>query len=391
MWQINGSAMSYTGTHTWYGADYEKPGGESTWTITNNDPTSFTLRFCTVSPGDGPPTFYVAGNPVGGTICNELKRVLPPAPKPTFASVVSLQGDCKCRSRRDFRIRLRAPKADPLVRATVQVNGKQVRVLAGTRLTAPVNLRGLPTGRYAVKIVATTASGRVIQGTRHYARAPQAPVGRGERSGSGDARDRVESGGARWGPSRSTSACCAAGATPGCSSSGRPSRRPARWPPSSRCPSRCYELTGSTSPSGCSASPSSCRSSLLALVGGALADAFDRRRLIALAEVGALHRGARARGQRAARRTRSVWVLYVGAALSAACDALLRPPLDALEPRLVERDELKAAFAIKSALCETWRRSAARRSAGLLIVSAGYAATYGVDAASFVGLAGRSP
>ena len=41
-------------------------------------------------------------------------------------------------------------------------------MLAGTRLTAPVNLRGLPTGRYAVKIVATTASGRVIQGTRHY-------------------------------------------------------------------------------------------------------------------------------------------------------------------------------------------------------------------------------
>ena len=41
-------------------------------------------------------------------------------------------------------------------------------MLAGARLTAPVNLRGLPAGRYAVKIVATTASGRVIQGTRRY-------------------------------------------------------------------------------------------------------------------------------------------------------------------------------------------------------------------------------
>ena len=170
MWQINGSGMSYTGTHTWYGEDCsEKPGGESTWTITNSDPTSFTLRFCTVSPGDGPPTFDVAGNGVGGTICNELKRLLPPAPKPTFNTVVSLPKETrKCRSRRDFRIRLRQPKADPLVRATVQVNGRQVRVLAGTRLSAPVNLRGLPTGRYAVEIVATTASGRVIQGTRHY-------------------------------------------------------------------------------------------------------------------------------------------------------------------------------------------------------------------------------
>ena len=81
--------------------------------------------------------------------------MLPPAPKPTFSSVVSLPKETrKCRSRRDFRIHLRTPKADPLVRATVQVNGKQVRVLAGRACTAPVNLRGLPTGRYAVKIVA---------------------------------------------------------------------------------------------------------------------------------------------------------------------------------------------------------------------------------------------
>jgi len=170
MWQISGSGASYTGTHVWYGADCtEKPGGESTWTITSTDPANFTLRFCTVDVGGGPPMFDAAGNPLAGTICNDLKRLLPPAPKPTFATVVSLPKETrKCRSRRDFRIRLREPKADPLVRATVQVNGRQVRVLSGARLTAPVNLRGLPKGRYTVKIVATTASGRVIQGTRRY-------------------------------------------------------------------------------------------------------------------------------------------------------------------------------------------------------------------------------
>jgi hypothetical protein len=74
----------------------------------------------------------------------------------------------KCRSKRNFRIRLRQPKADPLVRATVKVNGRQVKVVTGTRLTAPVDLRGLPKGRYTVKIAATTATGRVIQGTRKY-------------------------------------------------------------------------------------------------------------------------------------------------------------------------------------------------------------------------------
>jgi hypothetical protein len=50
----------------------------------------------------------------------------------------------------------------------VHVNGKRVRVVVGTRLTAPVDLRNLPKGRYTVKIVATTASNRVIQGTRRY-------------------------------------------------------------------------------------------------------------------------------------------------------------------------------------------------------------------------------
>jgi len=43
-----------------------------------------------------------------------------------------------------------------------------VRVVVGRRLTAPVDLRNLPRGRYTVKIAATTASGRVVQGTRRY-------------------------------------------------------------------------------------------------------------------------------------------------------------------------------------------------------------------------------
>jgi hypothetical protein len=170
MWSISGSGTSYTGTHVWYHSDCgEDPGGLSTWTITSTDPANFGVRFCTVNPGGGPPTFDPAGNPTGATRCHDLKRILPPQPKPTFKSVVSLpQETRKCRSRRSFRIRLRAPKADPLVRATVDVNRRRVRVVAGARLTAPVDLRGLPRGRYIVKIVATTASGRVLQGYRKY-------------------------------------------------------------------------------------------------------------------------------------------------------------------------------------------------------------------------------
>ena len=170
MWQINGAGASYTGTHVWYGsACDEQPGGQSTWQITSTDPANYTLRFCTVAPGGGPPTFDPAGTPTGDTRCHDLKRILPPQAAPTFKSVVSLpKATRKCRSRRNFRIRLREPKADPLVRATVSVNAKRVRVVVGSRLTAPVDLRNLPKGRYTVKIVATTASSRVIQGTRKY-------------------------------------------------------------------------------------------------------------------------------------------------------------------------------------------------------------------------------
>jgi hypothetical protein len=170
MWEMSGSATSYSGTHIWYRPDCSAdPGGQSTWTITSTDAANFTLRFCTVAPSGGAPAFDAAGNPLPGTSCNDLKRVRPPQPTPTFERVVALPKQTrKCRSRRNFRIRLREPKADPLVRATVHVNGKRVKVLAGARLTAPVNLRGLPKGRYTVKIAATTTSGRVIRGTRRY-------------------------------------------------------------------------------------------------------------------------------------------------------------------------------------------------------------------------------
>lgn len=73
-----------------------------------------------------------------------------------------------CASRRSFRIRLRAPAGQRLRSARVYVNGHRVRVLRGRRLTAPVNLRGLPHGRFTVKVVAVTTAGRVLTETRRY-------------------------------------------------------------------------------------------------------------------------------------------------------------------------------------------------------------------------------
>jgi uncharacterized repeat protein (TIGR01451 family) len=74
----------------------------------------------------------------------------------------------RCASRRHFGIRLRGPSGDPLVKATVFVNGRRVRVVRGRRLTSVVNLRGLPKGRFKVTIVVITKSGRQLSGTRRY-------------------------------------------------------------------------------------------------------------------------------------------------------------------------------------------------------------------------------
>jgi hypothetical protein len=84
------------------------------------------------------------------------------------ATEQSKQAARVCTSRRSFRIRVRSKRRDPVVGATVSVNGKRVKTLKGKRISAPVVLRGLPKGTFLVKITATTRKGRKISGTRKY-------------------------------------------------------------------------------------------------------------------------------------------------------------------------------------------------------------------------------
>ncbi len=73
-----------------------------------------------------------------------------------------------CVSRRSFRIRLRIPVGTSVRSARVTVNGKRVPVSAGARLTAPVDLRGMPAGAVKVRIRIVTTRGSVLTGTRTY-------------------------------------------------------------------------------------------------------------------------------------------------------------------------------------------------------------------------------
>jgi hypothetical protein len=82
--------------------------------------------------------------------------------------VVSAPADKQCLSKRAFPIHINQPAGITYRSVAVYVNGRRVSLARGSRITAPVNLRGLPKGRYTVKITITTNTGKEITGTRIY-------------------------------------------------------------------------------------------------------------------------------------------------------------------------------------------------------------------------------
>ncbi len=82
--------------------------------------------------------------------------------------VVGLPSTRRCLSRRAFTIHLKIPEGVLVRSATVFVNQRSIAVRRGAKLTAPVSLKGLPKGKYTVKIVLRLASGKTLTGSRHY-------------------------------------------------------------------------------------------------------------------------------------------------------------------------------------------------------------------------------
>jgi MFS family permease len=127
---------------------------------------------------------------------------------------------------------------------------------------------------------------------------------------------------------------------------------------------------------------------MTAFVGGALADTVDRRRMVLVTDVGlAAVCGLLAANALLPRP--ALWVLYAAAALTSALSGLQRPSLDAITPRLVDKDEIPAAAALSS-----FRGSVGMivgpALGGMLIAASGLAATFAVNlltyAASFVAI-----
>ena len=115
--------------------------------------------------------------------------------------------------------------------------------------------------------------------------------------------------------------------------------------------------------------------------GGALADAVDRRRMLVVCEL-VLAVAAGGMVVNAALPQPSVVALFVLSALMSGVNGFHRPALDALTPRLVERDDLPAVAALGS-LRFNAGAIGGPACAGLLIARFGVPVVYVIDALSF--------
>ncbi|MDQ1044917.1 MFS transporter [Streptomyces sp. V4I2] len=147
-------------------------------------------------------------------------------------------------------------------------------------------------------------------------------------------------------------------------------------------PVQVKELTGSAAAVGAIGAVELVPLVVFGLYGGALADAWDKRKLIMWTEAGqgllsaVLLVNALLPGP-------ALWPLYVVAALSSALVSVQRPALDSLWPRIVAHEHLTAAGSL-NALRWTVGGVAGPALAGVVVAYAGLGWAYGADLVTFV-------
>jgi MFS family permease len=146
-------------------------------------------------------------------------------------------------------------------------------------------------------------------------------------------------------------------------------------------PFQIYELTHSSLDVGLLGLAEIVPLVVAALVGGALADAADRRRQTWMTEIGLMACSAGLLANASLSHPK-VALLYLIAAAMATLDGLQRPALEAMVPRIVPREDLKAASAI-GALLMAVGMIAGPALGGVLIATAGLRGAFGFDVASF--------
>jgi MFS family permease len=145
-------------------------------------------------------------------------------------------------------------------------------------------------------------------------------------------------------------------------------------------PYQMYRLTGSSFSVGLLGLVELIPLLATAFIGGAMADAVDRRRIAIVTDV-ALAAGSATLAIIAMRGASAV-LLYLVAAWMSAVNGLQRPATESLVPRLVDKQELPAAASL-AVVRGSVGTIAGPAIGGLLIASAGLTVTYLIDVASY--------
>src|SRR3954466_11754950 len=122
---------------------------------------------------------------------------------------------------------------------------------------------------------------------------------------------------------------------------------------------------------------------LAALLGGALADSLDRRRMLLVSEL-VLAACSAALVLNARLAQPSLWALFAVSAAMSAVNGFHRPALDAMTQELVAREDQPAATALGS-LRFNLGAIGGPACAGLVIAKLGTSAVYSIDVVSFGG------
>ena len=121
---------------------------------------------------------------------------------------------------------------------------------------------------------------------------------------------------------------------------------------------------------------------VLAFVGGALADAVDRRKMLRLTEIGQTIVTAILLGN-ALLPSPKIWVLFVCVGIHAGLSGLQRPSFEALIPRIVPPEYMTAVSALNS-LRYNFGAILSPVIAGLIFASFGASVAYAIDLVTFI-------
>ncbi|HET7128726.1 MAG TPA: MFS transporter [Gaiellaceae bacterium] len=146
-------------------------------------------------------------------------------------------------------------------------------------------------------------------------------------------------------------------------------------------PFQVYKLTGSTALVGLLGLASLVPLLFVPLVGGAFADALDRRTVVLVTETG-LAAVSMLFLVNALLPSPQVWALFVLQSLAVAVYSFGRPALASLAPRLVPDEELAAANSLTS-VYSSLSSVAGPALGGVIIATAGVPWTFGIDAATY--------